>query len=64
MSKSDWLQEIIKGISDVEQKLEIARPHLGKNPKVIEDFETALKSVRATKEDISHFAGVLDKEYR
>ncbi len=52
MSKINWLQEITNGILDVQQKLEIARPHLGNNTKVLEDYETALKSVRATRADL------------
>jgi hypothetical protein len=64
VSKINWLQEITNGILDVQQKLEIARPHLGNNPKVLEDYETALKSVRATRADLDHFAGVFDAEYR
>lgn len=58
----NWQNDLMKGIEDVEHKMEDARERLSKNPTVKADYEKALGSVRTAKNDISHFIGTFNAE--
>lgn len=60
----NWQNELMREIEDVEHKMEDALKLIGKNPKVLEDCDKALESIRKAKVDISHFIGTFNKESR
>ena len=61
---SNWQNELMREIEDVEHKMEDAKLSIGNKPRVLEDYQKALGSVRTAKEDVSHFIGVFNDESR
>jgi len=58
----NWQNELMKGIEDVEHKMDAARERISKNPKIITDHVKALESVRKAKDDVAHFIGLYNDE--
>jgi hypothetical protein len=60
----DWQNDLMRGIEDIEYKMDDARERLPKNPKIIAEHVKALESVRKAKEDVAHFIGIYNDESR
>jgi hypothetical protein len=58
----NWQNDLMRGIEDIEYKMDNARELIAKNPKVIAEHVKALESVRKAKEDVAHFIGVYNDE--
>jgi hypothetical protein len=61
---ANWQNELFKSVQDLVYKVEDAKEHIGKHPKVEEEYKNALKAANEARYAISHFTGVFNQEYR
>jgi uncharacterized coiled-coil DUF342 family protein len=52
---SNWQQELLNGILDVQRKLEDAKSHSNKNQEVHEVYQEALDAVQGARNAINRF---------
>ena len=61
---SNWQSDLYKLVVELDNKLHEAKKHIGRNPKVNEEYENTLKSVAKARQDISGLIATFNKEYR
>lgn len=63
MSSTNWLQDLINHVLELQHKLEDSKKEIGKNQQVQQQYEEALAKVKDARESINRLAAVFNKEY-